>query len=422
MRGLDRRSLLAGSVGAGFGMAMPAAWADAGRHGRRVRGQLLNAAAYGAVGDGRADDTDALQRALEALLVQYRGGVLEIPPGTYRVTRPIRVETGERHGGNITHGCVVRAHGARIVSKIALPESVIEIVSNAVTRFLTIEGLEINGSGREAHGLEFTCVRRGRYLYNFCLRDIIVEGCGGDGCRMTGNIFEGQIFNSYFRDNGRNGMTLSHGPENTVLSAVHAFGCVFGGNEIHGVEMLEGATDVGFQGCYFLENGKFGLSAPNGVTLLSHCGFENNQQSAPDFAHGDAGIYLLMRGTLIGCTAYSIRRQTHLIRSYVTDKLVMVGCCAAGDEDADDAGLARLKGNGDGGRVVLLGSVGRVDDEGDVHIVSLDGEAVNPFTSSWDGPRLARLGDYNLWVDGNGRLRMKKGPPTSDEDGSVVGG
>src|SRR3546814_7012824 len=63
-------------------------------------------------------------------------------------------------------------------------------------------------------------VRRGRYIYNFCLRDIIVEGCGGDGCRMTGNVFEGQVFNAYFRDNGGNGVTLSHGAEDTVLSAL----------------------------------------------------------------------------------------------------------------------------------------------------------------------------------------------------------
>ena len=38
---------------------------------------------------------------------------------------------------------------------------------------------------------------------------------------------------------GGNGVTLSHGPENTVLSAVHFFGCVFGGN---GNDALSGFT------------------------------------------------------------------------------------------------------------------------------------------------------------------------------------
>ena len=31
------------------------------------------------------------------------------------------------------------------------------------------------------------------------------------------------------------------------------------------------------------------------------------------------------------------------------------------------------------------------------------------------------MGDYHLWVDGSGRLRIKSGCPTSSTDGSVVG-
>ena len=39
----------------------------------------------------------------------------------------------------------------------------------------------------------------------------------------------------------------------------------------------------------------------------------------------------------------------------------------------------------------------------------------------WQSPNLAQLGDYRLWVDRAGRLRLKKGTPTSDEDGNTVG-
>src|SRR3546814_7416550 len=74
--------------------------------------------------------------------------------------------------------------------------------------------------------------------------------------------------------------------------------------------MIEGAEDVGFHGCYFLLNGKYGLSADRGCTLLAHCGFENNHRLAGGFENGDAGIRLMVRGTLIGCTAYSIHNQT----------------------------------------------------------------------------------------------------------------
>ncbi|MEQ8396053.1 glycosyl hydrolase family 28-related protein [Thalassobaculum sp.] len=420
MTDLHRRGLLAGTVGAGFGLASAAAMAQSGSdHRRYLAGTTLDATDYGAVGDGKVDDTDALQRVLDDAVGRRNGGLIVIPPGRYRITRTLRVETPGKPKGNVTHGCIIRAYGARLVSAIDEPEPVLEFVSNSVVRFLTIEGLEIQGSGRDGHGLVFTCVARGRYIYNFCLRDVIVQRCGGDGCRMTGNIFEGQIFNSYFRDNRLNGATFSHGPENTVLSAVHVFGCVFGGNGVHGVEMIEGAEDIGFQGCYFLENGKFGLSASHGCTLLSHCGFENNHERAASFSEGDAGIYLMVKGTLVGCTAYSIRRQTHLIRSYVTQNLVMVGCTGSGDGKADGAGLARLSGGH--GHAVLLGTQGTVRNEGGVTIADAGRAAAGRFPSNWDAPDLARLGSYRLWVDNDGSLRIKKGKPTSDRDGNPVG-
>jgi hypothetical protein len=41
---------------------------------------------------------------------------------------------------------------------------------------------------------------------------------------------------------------------------------------------------------------------------------------------------------------------------------------------------------------------------------------------TWNGGTI-RLGNYYLWVDGSGKLRMKSGAPTSDTDaGSVIVG
>src|SRR3546814_8520767 len=115
--------------------------------------------------------------------------------------------------GSVTRACVSEAHGARIVSDIRSADPGLAIVSRSVVRFLRIDGLEIQGNGSEGHGLVLTCVRRGRYIYNFCLRDIIVEGCGGDGCRMTGNVFEGQVFNAYRSEEHKSELqSLMHHP------------------------------------------------------------------------------------------------------------------------------------------------------------------------------------------------------------------
>lgn len=42
------------------------------------------------------------------------------------------------------------------------------------------------------------------------------------------------------------------------------------------------------------------------------------------------------------------------------------------------------------------------------------------YENSWE-KNFLRLGNYNLWIDGSGKLRMKNGQPSSDSDGTVVG-
>ena len=330
--------------------------------------------------------------------------------------------TPEGQKGDVGHRHGIIGHGARLVSAIADGGNVLEYVSNATVRFLQIEGLDILGGGREGHGISLECEHKEHYLYNFCLRDITVQGCGGDGCRMMGNVFEGQVINTYLRDNKKNGMTLGHGARAGILSAIHVFGCVFGQNGQYGVEMVNGCYDAAFHGCYFLLNGKHGLVALNGCTLLSNCGFENNHEAAAGFDKGGAGIYLQNFGTLVGCTAYSMFNQKRLIDAYVVSQLVLIGCAGSGDARAKAAGLARLDGEKKRARATIVSSQGAVEYingfEG-LEISGKDGGA--RFGADWQSPNLVQLGSYRLWVDRRGRLRLKNGAPTSDEDGTAIG-
>ena len=416
---MQRRDLLAWggavmggmAIGAGFPATAPvrAAAPDGPQH-------LLSAADFGARGDGAADDTAALQAAMDATFAGD-GTMLLIPPGTYRVTRTLRLRFTKpltRQGG-------ILAPGARLLSAIIDGSPVVEVLSESTVRYLLIDGLGIEGSGSDGVGLKLSCESFGRYIYNFCLRDLVVQNCGDDGCALAGNIFEGQVVNCYFRNNHGNGASFAHGQPAGILSAIHVMGCVFGQNADNGAALLNGAYDISFHGCYFLLNQRFGLLARNGCTLLSNCGFENNHEQAAGFAAGDAGIWLQGFGTLIACTGYSIRNQTHLLRSYVVDQLVMIGCTGSGGSAASAAALARLGGNASG-MATLLGCRGafQVDKGFEALVIGGPGQGVQ-FGAAWNSRCLPRLGEHVLWVDAQGRLRIKKGQPGGDEDGTPVG-
>jgi hypothetical protein len=383
-------------------------------------GRTLSAASFGAVGDGVADDSAALQAALDASLRQG-GMLLVIPPGTYRVTRTLRLAPTRATSGDVGRHNGILAHGARLASAITDGANVLEVSSSATVRFLLIEGLDVLGTGLERHGIVIACERRDDYLYNFCLRDTVVQRCGGDGCRMVGNVFEGQIIDSYFRNNRGNGVTFAHGKEGGILSAIHGFGSVFGENGACGAGLIDGCYDVAFHGCYFVLNGKSGLAAANGCTLLSNCGFENNHALATSFAEGASGIDLQSFGTLIGCTAYSMFHQTGLIGAFVSAQLVLVGCTGSGGGPAKRAGLARLAGTA-AGQAVLLGCTGRVDYVGAFEALEIGAaEGGIRFGADWHSRNLPRLGEYRLWIDGRGRLRLKKGAPQAEDDGVALG-
>lgn len=375
---------------------------------------LRSAAEFGVVGNGLTDVTDALQNALDSVLNAPGPGFLVIPPGRHKISRPLRIDYRRETTGNVTEPHGILAHGATLVSEIGDGSDVLTVTSHATTRFLLIDGLAIRGNRSEGRGLVLDCNREGAYVYNLCLRDVFVENCGGDGMNMIGNIFEGQLFNCYFRDNGGSGAIWKHGDAGGVLSAIHVFGSVFGGNENHGAVLSSPANDVSFQGCYFLENGLYGLSAANGCPLLSHCGFENNQMKAGSKAAGDAGARIQNFGTLVGCTSNSIRYQTHLVRSYLVGDLNMIGCSASGSK------LAALQSNGSG-RATLIGCRGEVDHAGSFRSLRIGQDAGAVFGSDWNSPNLVQLGNYRLWVDRDGNLRMKEGEPAGEDDGKLVG-
>ena len=103
---------------------------------------------FGAVGDGVADDTAAIQAAITAL--GANGGVVNLSPGTYRITSRINMNTRcilRGVGGGETTGAI----GAVVVLKAATMTTEAILISSACCR---IENIVVSGeAGNTGNGI-----------------------------------------------------------------------------------------------------------------------------------------------------------------------------------------------------------------------------------------------------------------------------
>lgn len=250
-----------------------------------------------------------------------QGRMLVLNAGEYDIETPIDAVLSE----NVTEPFGIISQGAKLVSRLGPEQTVMKITSCATVRFLKLDGVRILGNGNESHGIHIYCAGKSdaveSYMYNFTLRDCVVEHCGGDGVRLEGNVFEGSLRNCFVRDNHGCGLWAGNS-EGGVLSAIRVRDGVYGQNHVHGIVLENGARDLVIDGAYVLMNGNYGINAPNGVHTIRDCGFENNWtkgvpfQEAIDNGIVQAAIGLQVGGSILQCTATSNDRQTHLLKHY----------------------------------------------------------------------------------------------------------
>ncbi len=167
----------------------------------------VNPRDFGATGDGVADDTEALQRAVN----ETQTGRVYFPKGIYRITNTIVIPLKERGPVNLDGA----GGGARVVmagpgpafrfignhTGTAAPDSFDPVVSE-VERTPCVGAIDIVGAHPEADGMEFTGtvqptvrgvqVRKVRHglLFSGRNRNIIVEGSHIYNCSGIGVFFD----------------------------------------------------------------------------------------------------------------------------------------------------------------------------------------------------------------------------------------
>lgn len=119
---------------------------------------MSNVTRFGAIGDGVADDTGAIQHA-----VTQGDGVLHFPPGTYRITQPIEIKLAERgplgiDGTGGTARVVMNGKGPafRLVGTHGGTGDPGSRKGNVTShqRLPTIRNIEVEGAHAEADGFE----------------------------------------------------------------------------------------------------------------------------------------------------------------------------------------------------------------------------------------------------------------------------
>jgi len=140
----------------------------------------LNVRQFGAVGNEVADDTDAIQRAIDAL-PSSRGGTVVFPPGTYRITRPLRpISNCRLVGGGFTDRAVDPVPTSQITGP-ALTQPLIECGSGLTS--VQFVGLGFSGDSRS--GSKGVHASR---IDNLCMSDCFFDHFGDQAIHIEAGL------------------------------------------------------------------------------------------------------------------------------------------------------------------------------------------------------------------------------------------
>lgn len=146
--------------------------------------------AFGAVGDGVADDTAAIQAAVDAAAAARRP--LELPPGEYKVTGTVAVSSDHFHW--------VQPHGAEIHCSNPSGPALRFAGKTRAMAFLVVEGLHVV---REVSAHRQPMIEFGdsNGLSYFAIRNLFLDGQSylGDGIHLV-SIYDGS-FSSVMQNN-----------------------------------------------------------------------------------------------------------------------------------------------------------------------------------------------------------------------------
>lgn len=423
----------------------------------------VNVKDYGAKGDGTTDDTGAIQNAINTVYTAG-GGTVVIPEGIFRVSSLTRL-----WGSSVSVNIVGSGMASTVLKKLGGDNSPIFDFSavNPVDILSCIKDLKIVGNINNSDGI------RVNTLSKFLIDNVAVLSCD----KAVNNLGSGTftINNCLFTDNNyglysrKSTVGAYYGNNITILSSR------FINNGILGVDFGQG-SGLNIMASTFESNGTTENTSTGALVLRSNiveettfaiinvdkCTFKTNKgitfkQEANANANTclrDTHFLQCENGKAIDVAPTRIIISNVIIpttgdtviitggRAYIENSYINILTNNATNKTELNVQTAALQGRGfttplliGNGSSIFMAWGGADDYKHELRSnTSTNSFEIRPYggndtvfycsakvdSCAWNGNKLW-LGTYRLWVDANGRLRIKASSPTSDTDGTVVG-
>lgn len=332
----------------------------------------------GAVGDGVADDTDAIQAAIDAL--PAAGGVVYLPTGTYKLTDALTLRSNLTVLGDGDGATVVRQTGADkdAMTGSALTKVTVQGVyfagtgagtgsglaltkgANPATTYVTLRDVTFESFGRDGVSVEnpivssfdrVLAVTNGRYGINLFGQNGGAAGtsCALNACYGNANGTAGiRLFNMVY--SGLNACAADHNPIGYLIDGCQALtlsGCGAEGNATNGLKVNAG-FGVTVAGLWVYDNRAVGVLVTGSAATVTLIAATDNTPNgtATSFITVAAGSH----ATLLGCnntTANSLASGTTNVASDAGGGAVINGYAAllnGGEFDNDLTCFVSAKG------------------------------------------------------------------------------
>ena len=256
----------------------------------RARGSTIRSVkTYGAVGDGRHDDTAAIQAAINSL--PSTGGTVTIPAGTYMIDTGKKINLRSKMLLKMDPGAILKAKTTSLSRHYILAIASDSDVEIAGGQLVGDRDTHIYGSSSTeewGHGISI-----GGSARRVTIRDLRVSKCTGDGVCIGGAAYDVVIANIIATNNRRQGLSITNcsnirvydsefsyskgtSPEcgidiepdaNGSCTDVIIKNCRLNNNAKYGVNIWKRTTNVTITGCTLERNGSLGMGT-NGISGL----------------------------------------------------------------------------------------------------------------------------------------------------------